>query len=84
MEREEIYSLQVENSLLQHDLREMMTVENRRELQRYRYELIQAGAEQEKLKAEARFLQTQLVLAAEKIIALTAGQPAYWDDPQCV
>ena len=84
MEHEDILSQYQNTKYHQNDLTIIIQNETIREMQRYRFELIHSIQIEEKLRKEIRFLQDQLVIAAEKISALSNGQESYWDDEKCV
>ena len=84
MEHEDILSQYQNTKYYQNNLTIIIQNETIREMQRYRFELIHSIQIEEKLRKEIRFLQDQLVIAAEKISALSNGQESYWDDEKCV
>ena len=54
--------------------------EARREIQRYRFEIITSQRLVGQKQREISFLKSQLVLAAERITSMSRGVPSYWDD----
>lgn len=84
MQHEEWLSEKMNDNFLDEDLNMVRQVEEKRELQRYRFELISALNRETDLRNNVRYLQTQLFIAAEAVSAAKVGKHPYWDDSNCV
>ena len=84
MQHEELLSQEINNNTLQYELGIIKSVEDKRELQRLRFELISAMQRESELRSDVRFLQAQLYIAAETVSAARRGKQSYWDDFYCV